>query len=210
MKSRLLFAMLLLPLMLRAQHSVPDSCSSSIAWPQIVVPTVLFSSGSAISFSTLHDSFDLPVRDYVQRDGHSRFEIENYLQYSTCAAPLVLNACGVKGKSDFRDLVAIELWSSVWAAALNTGLKYSLCVERPYGGVYNSFPSGHTVTAFMGAEILRREYGEDYPAIAIAGYVVAASVGLLRIYNNRHWASDVLAGAGIGILSASIGYWLTF
>ena len=56
--------------------------------------------------------------------------------------------------------------------------------------------------------MLRREYGEDYPGIAIAGYTVATGVGLLRIYNNRHWVSDVVAGAGIGILSASIMYWL--
>ena len=87
-------------------------------------------------------------------------------------------------------------------------LKYGIAAERPYSGVFNSFPSGHTYTAFMGAEILRREYGEEDPGIAIAGYTVATSVGIMRIYNNRHWASDVLAGAGIGILSASLTYWL--
>ena len=56
--------------------------------------------------------------------------------------------------------------------------------------------------------MLRREYGEEYPGIAIAGYTVATSVGLLRMYNNRHWASDVLAGAGLGILCTSLMYWL--
>ena len=94
------------------------------------------------------------------------------------------------------------------AFVFNTSLKHTLDVERPYPGVYTSFPSGHTVTAFIGAEILRREYGEKYPAIAIAGYTVATGVGIMRMYNNRHWASDVLAGAGVGILSASLMYWL--
>ena len=53
-------------------------------------------------------------------------------------------------------------------------------------------------------------YGQEITeeAIAIAGYTVATGVGIMRMYNNRHWASDVLAGAGVGILSASLMYWL--
>ena len=44
--------------------------------------------------------------------------------------------------------------------------------------------------------------------IGVAGYAVAAGTGFFRMYNNRHWLTDVLAGAGIGILSAEIAYWL--
>lgn len=57
----------------------------------------------------------------------------------------------------------------------------------------------------MGAELVRREYGTGY---GIAAYSVAAGIGVLRIWNDRHWLGDVLAGAGIGILSAEIGWWL--
>ena len=71
----------------------------------------------------------------------------------------------------------------------------------------NSFPSGHTFTAFTGAEILRREYGEEYPWIAVAGYAVAVTVAAMRVYNNRHWLGDVCAGAGLGILSVTLAYW---
>ena len=39
-------------------------------------------------------------------------------------------------------------------------------------------------------------------------YVVASGIGVLRVWNERHWATDVLAGAGIGILSARVAYWL--
>ena len=42
----------------------------------------------------------------------------------------------------------------------------------------------------------------------MAAYAVAITVGALRIYNDRHWITDVLGGVGIGILSARIGYWL--
>ena len=68
-----------------------------------------------------------------------------------------------------------------------------------------SFPSGHTATAFMGAELIRREYGNAWGAGA---YLLAGGIGFLRIYNDRHWLGDVLAGAGFGILAANIAYWL--
>ncbi len=182
--------------------------SHIFTWQQSVAPSALIATGTAISFSPLHKSFDVDIRDWLQRDGHSRFEIENTIQYTPLASVLLLKACGIESKHKWPDLVGIEVGASLMAFVFNTGLKHALDVERPYPGVYTSFPSGHTVTAFIGAEILRREYGEKYPAIAIAGYTVATGVGIMRMYNNRHWASDVLAGAGVGILSASLMYWL--
>ena len=88
------------------------------------------------------------------------------------------------------------------------GLKYGVAKERPDTHGRTSFPSGHTYFAFSGAELLRREYGRDYPWVAVAGYAVASFVGAMRVYNNRHWISDVAAGAGIGILSVSTVYWI--
>ena len=60
----------------------------------------------------------------------------------------------------------------------------------------------------MGAEFLRKEYQHVSPWIGITGYAVAAGTGFFRMYNNRHWLTDVLTGAGIGILSAKTAYWL--
>jgi membrane-associated phospholipid phosphatase len=87
-------------------------------------------------------------------------------------------------------------------------LKVTTKVERPDGSSRNSFPSGHAATAFMGAELLRREYQDTSPWIGVAGYAVAAGTGFFRMYNNRHWFTDVLAGAGIGIMSVKAAYWL--
>lgn len=56
----------------------------------------------------------------------------------------------------------------------------------------------------MGAELMRIEYGGWY---GVSGYVVATGVGFMRMYNGRHWLHDVVAGAGVGILSARIGEW---
>jgi hypothetical protein len=51
------------------------------------------------------------------------------------------------------------------------------------------------------------EYKDRSPWYGIAGYSVAAVTGYLRMYNNKHWLSDVLAGAGFGIASTKIAYW---
>ena len=68
-----------------------------------------------------------------------------------------------------------------------------------------SFPSGHTGTAFLGAELVRKEYGWGWGS---AAYAVASTTAVLRMYNNEHWLSDVIAGAGLGILCANVGTWL--
>ena len=87
-------------------------------------------------------------------------------------------------------------------------IKNNTSVRRPSGRSVSSFPSGHTALSFMAAEFLHQEYGHVSPWYSIAGYTVATATGFLRIYNDKHWFSDVLAGAGIGILSTKIGYWL--
>ena len=70
---------------------------------------------------------------------------------------------------------------------------------------YKSFPSGHTIAAFAAASAVSSETSRWWPSsrwyIGTAMYGGAALVGVSRMYNNRHWASDVLMGAAIGTLS---------
>lgn len=100
-------------------------------------------------------------------------------------------------------------WSTLLNANFSPTRHFMIQLNaRPDGSSRNSFPSGHTATAFVGAELLRREYWEVSPWIGVAGYAVAAGTGFFRMYNNRHWLTDVLSGAGIGILSVEAAYWL--
>lgn len=85
-------------------------------------------------------------------------------------------------------------------------LKYTTDQIRPDNSSANSFPSGHTANAFFGAAVLAEEYKDQSIIYPIAGYTVATATGVFRMLNNRHWASDVLVGAGIGILSAKAAY----
>jgi membrane-associated phospholipid phosphatase len=77
-----------------------------------------------------------------------------------------------------------------------------------HGGKYQSFPSGHTTAAFAAAAAVSAETSLWYPAatyflIGPALYAGAAGVGLSRMYNNRHWASDVILGAAIGTFAGT-------
>ena len=74
---------------------------------------------------------------------------------------------------------------------------------RPNGKL-NSFPSRHTAASFLGSEMLREELKDKYPAWSYSGYAVAAGTAALRLYHNKHWFSDVLTGAVIGILSVKL------
>lgn len=148
------------------------------------------------------------IRAELQESIDSKFTIDDFLQYAPATASYGIKLCGVKGKHGYGDFTIILGTAYALMALSVNPLKSLTKVERPDGSSRNSFPSGHTATAFMGAELLRREYWEVSPWIGVAGFAAATTTGLFRMYNNRHWLTDVIAGAGMGILSAQAAYWL--
>ena len=66
----------------------------------------------------------------------------------------------------------------------------------PYGG-NSAFPSSHTTLAFAAARVYAMEY-KNIRAVPIIAYSVAGLIGFSRIIENRHWATDVFAGAFLG------------
>ena len=135
-----------------------------------------------------------------------KFSIDDFSQYSPFLAVYGLNALGIKGKHNFADRTRI-LGTAYFIMGLTVNIvKWTGPVERPDGTSNNSFPSGHTATAFMGAEFLFQEYRHNSAWYGITGYIVAAGTGFFRMYNNRHWLTDVAAGAGIGLLSTKLAY----
>ncbi|MBR7094153.1 MAG: phosphatase PAP2 family protein [Prevotella sp.] len=136
--------------------------------------------------------------------------IDDYTQYFGPAMTLGLKIGGVEGRSDWGRLLASSAMSYGIMAILVNSIKYTSKEMRPDGSSANSWPSGHTATSFAGATILHKEYGlTRSPWYSIAGYGVATATGVMRVLNNRHWVSDVLSGAGIGILSTELAYALS-
>ncbi|REC46312.1 phosphatase PAP2 family protein [Chryseobacterium pennipullorum] len=131
---------------------------------------------------------------------------DDYLQYAPAATVYGLKLAGVKGRNNLGRTTLSYATSLAIMGILVNSIKYTAKVERPDGSKNNSFPSGHTAMAFTNASFLHKEYGMVNPGYSIAGYGTAALTGLGRNLNNRHWLPDVLAGAGIGIISTELGY----
>ena len=134
--------------------------------------------------------------------------IDDYVQYAPAVLTLGLKACGYDGRTGWGQMLVADAFSVAAMAVVTRGIKYGIDRTRPDGGS-GSFPSGHTATAFMGATMLHKEYGWRSPWWSIGGYTAAALTGISRLLNNRHWMSDVVAGAAIGIGSVHLGYWLS-
>ncbi len=164
----------------------------------------MIAKGEKTAFRQNYNNPNTNIR-LIKYDFHS--EIDNYTQFSGIALTVGLKMAGVEGRSSWPRLAASSLASYAVMAAFVNSIKYTTSEMRPDGSTRNSWPSGHTATAFVGATILHKEYGlTRSPWYSIAGYSVATATGVMRVLNNRHWISDVLSGAGIGILSTELAY----
>lgn len=196
----------------KAQEAYNDTIKKKInpigMTAQIVIPAALITAGSIGVKGAKFERFNQKVREKLSYKyvGTKKTYADDYIQYLPIASVYGLSLLGAKAKHNYIDRTMVLVVSAATMAACVNAIKYTVKEPRPHNpDVRNSFPSGHTATAFMGAEIVREEYGWGYGA---AAYGIASLIGMARLYNDRHWFNDVLAGAGIGILSARVGYWL--
>ncbi len=174
----------------------------------MIVPLSFITYGAISQSNEDLKDFDNNIKKLVRKDADFHTPVDNYLQYAPGLAVYALNAVGIKGEHNFRDRTMIYLLSNVMMGITVQSIKKITKVQRPEGSGTNAFPSGHTATAFAGAEFLRQEYKDVSPWYGIAGYAAATTTGIMRMYNNKHWFRDVVAGAGFGILSTEAAYWL--
>ena len=176
-------------------------------------PTQLIAPASFIAVGALGvgDKAPLHRTNIAIRDGFrklsngNKYHFDDYIQYLPVGFYLALDYMGLEAKHTIGERLAVGTVTYLAVFAFSQGIKHIVREPRPDTGSRNSFPSGHTTTAFAGAELVRTEYGWGAGACA---YAVAATVGVMRMYNGRHWFNDVVAGVGFGILSARIGYWM--
>ncbi|MBQ9471376.1 MAG: phosphatase PAP2 family protein [Bacteroidales bacterium] len=136
-----------------------------------------------------------------------RLVVEDFVCFSPYAAYYALDLCGLEARHGLgqRTLNAGLAVGLTVAAMLTT--KNIAKRMRPDDSTPNSFFSGHTAMAFCGAELLWQEYKHHSPWLGVVGYSVATFVGLSRIYHVRHWFTDVVAGAGAGMICAKLACW---
>lgn len=172
---------------------------------QLIAPAALIAAG-AWGLADQSPTEWLAHKAYRDMNPHGNCcKIDEYIQYVPGPVHLLLGFTGAKSKHNFRDRVLASATAHILMVGVTRAVKHSVREQRPDSEKRNSFFSGHTATAFTGAELIRIDYGWGYGA---AAYAVATTTAFMRVYNKRHWVGDVLAGAGTGILCANVGYWM--
>lgn len=175
---------------------------------QAILPLSLITGGVIIESLPAHSFLGKENIQEYTNNHFTRFRTsaDNYLQYAPVAALFGLKLAGVKSRDDLINQWILMEKSEILMSAIVFSMKFMIHDTRPDGSTDDTMPSGHTAQAFVSATLLDMEYRDTSPWISVAGYLCAASTGFLRIANNRHWASDVFIGAGIGIASVRLVY----
>jgi membrane-associated phospholipid phosphatase len=197
----ILLSVLLLPMICLGQDTTKHFTIKNSIFPAACIAYGLYSI----------DNNGLKVVDMAVKDkfvGSRKLRFDDYTTVVPEVLSLGLKLSGVKGKNNLFDYAAISALAYGIGTAVVLPVKSAANVWRPDHTGLNSFPSGHTTVAFVSAELLRKEYGDQSVWYSIGGYTTAIITARMRIYNNRHWLSDVVAGAGIGILSTRLSYWM--
>ncbi|MGM9759510.1 MAG: phosphatase PAP2 family protein [Parabacteroides sp.] len=173
-------------------------------------PTSLILPASLITVGAIGTAID-GMNDFhllSRKDSVKQIRIDDYMEWGMLGWVFVCDLMG-KEKHNWVDQLCLVALAECINGGTTHLLKHSIDEIRP-DGTPHSFPSGHTANCFLGAHMAYKEFKDSNPWLAYSGYALATMVGVSRIYNNRHWVADVLAGAGIGIASVELAYLLYF
>jgi membrane-associated phospholipid phosphatase len=173
-----------------------------------IFPLSLITAGIIIEALPANVSFSKVIlqKNLQNKMDGFRTSADNYLQFTPIAALFGFKLLGMKSRSDLMNQAIITVKTEFLVSTIVFSMKYFIHDMRPDGSSDNTMPSGHTAQAFASATLLDMEYRDTSPWISAGGYLCAAATGFFRVANNRHWTSDVLIGAGIGIASVKLVY----
>lgn len=199
---------------IQVQETPKDSTTAinteknTLNYKNFIIPTALVGYGVASLSVSSFKQLNFSTRDEINEHKLDHIRLDNYTQFAPAALVYGLNAFGVEGKHNFRDRTIIYGTSMLITSAIVVPLKHTVKEERPDRSNDLSFPSGHTAIAFASAQFMFREYKDTNFLLGISGYSLAVFTGVYRMLNDKHWVGDVAAGAGFGILSTELAYWL--
>lgn len=174
---------------------------------QAALPLSLITAGALLSTTAFEVSVNKNVRSAVGDDFHTG--IDDYTRYVPAAGMYVADVLGVKAKNHWFDQTKNLAISLIVTDFITHTIKKNVHKTRPNEAKGNdSFPSAHTTAAFTTATVLYEEFKDSSPWLAYSGYAVATATGMMRMMNRAHWFSDVMVGAGIGILVTRVVYML--
>ena len=213
MKTKI-FALTFSFLVFFANAQTKDSISISkskdkITYKQFIAPAALITGGTLLLNSALNDDLQSNANRFFGKD--FKTNADDFLLFVPIGQIYLGKSFGFTPKNDFQHQTINIAIANVMAVSVTEVLKRTVKEERPDQSDDLSFPSGHTSIAFTNAALLYYEYKDSNLWYASSGFLFATATGVLRIANNKHYTSDVLAGAGIGLASGLIvSYWNPF
>ena len=181
-----------------------DSLTSEREAPAYLMPAI---GGSLVVAGSLLD-FDHGGRA-LGMDFKPSFDCkaDEVLRFVPAMALVGMKALGVESRTErWGELIVRSAASTAIMGLTVESTKRLVGRVRPDGSDDRSFPSGHSSAAFLTASLFAKEYGHLSPWYSVGAYGVATSTAMLRRMGDHHWLSDVMTGAGIGILSVELGY----
>lgn len=180
-----------------------------LSYKQFIAPAALITAGTLLVNTALNDDLQSNANKFFGENFDT--SADNYLPFVPVAQFYLGKSFGFKPKNNFQQQTINIIVANAIDAAVFTTLKYTVKEERPDQSDDLSFPSGHTAIAFTNAALLYYEYKDSNLWYASSGFLFATATGILRIANNKHYTSDVLAGAGVGLAAGLIvSYWNPF
>lgn len=155
--------------------------------------------GSSTRQTLNHDFLDIPTRYGV-------------VQYANLFAIATYTTGLFVGNDDIRITGRLMFESLIFSGVTVIAMRYVAGRNRPYGdkspwdfqwfelkNAVQSFPSGHTVVAFAFSTVLAERIDSFWARLGFYG--MASLTAYARVYNHQHWCSDVVVGAGFGLLA---------
>lgn len=163
---------------------------------------------SLLSISLMTDSSKYGLQKLIRApfNGYEN-HMDDYIQYAPIAVMYTADLFRIPAKNTVWNQTKFLAMSELGTSAIVQILKYSLKIQRPNNGSFNSYPSGHASQAFVASQVLFNEFKETNKLVAYSGFLFSIPTGALRIINNRHWVPDVLLGAGIAMLVTNTIYY---
>ena len=174
-----------------------------------IIPGTLLVYGALKPIVSGIQQLDSNIMTEVKKNhGDFHTNAADYIMWAPSASIYLMDAFKVNTKHSFQEHLLLDAGSLIVTGGIGYVMRKVTGNIKEYNMLGTKFPSGHTANAFRGAEIVHQELKDKHALLSYCGYLPAITVGVLRIYDKDHLLTEVLAGAGLGILSTKLTYWL--